>query len=91
LTVVTGVLIGFVFVGMVGVTVQEWQQAGWLATTTVHLHIPAWIGTWFATFPTLEGLVFRARRRSSWSAPTCWRRTSATAGPRAASARCART
>ena len=58
--VVTGVLIGFVFVGMVGETVQEWQQAGWLATTTVHLHIPAWIGTWFATFPTVEGLVFQA-------------------------------
>jgi high-affinity iron transporter len=56
----TGVLIGFVFVGMVGETVQEWQLAGWLPTTTLHLHIPAWIGTWFATFPTLEGLGFQA-------------------------------
>jgi high-affinity iron transporter len=58
--VVTGVLIGFVFVGMVGETVQEWQQAGWLGTTAVGVHIPNWIGTWFATFPTLEGLVFQA-------------------------------
>jgi high-affinity iron transporter len=58
--VATGVLIGFVFVGMVGETVQEWQQAGWLGTTPVGLHIPNWIGTWFATFPTLEGLGFQA-------------------------------
>jgi high-affinity iron transporter len=58
--VATGVLIGFVFVGMVGETVQEWQQAGWLRTTPIGLHIPGWIGTWFATFPTLQGLAFQA-------------------------------
>ena len=58
--VATGVLIGFVFVGMVGETVQEWQQAGWLGTTQVGVHIPNWIGTWFATFPTAVGLVFQA-------------------------------
>jgi high-affinity iron transporter len=58
--VATGALIGFVFVGMVGETVQEWQQAGWLGTTQLGLHIPNWIGTWFATFPTLEGLGFQA-------------------------------
>jgi len=40
--------------------VQEWQQAGWLGTTQVGVHIPNWIGTWFATFPTAEGLVFQA-------------------------------
>jgi high-affinity iron transporter len=45
---------------MVGETVQEWQLAGWLGTTPVDVHIPAWIGTWFATFPTLEGLVCQA-------------------------------
>jgi high-affinity iron transporter len=56
----TGVLIGVVFVGMVGETVQEWQLAGWLGTTPVDVHIPVWIGTWFATFPTLEGLVCQA-------------------------------
>jgi high-affinity iron transporter len=58
--VATGVLVGFVFVGMVGETVQEWQQAGWLQTTPLDVHIPGWIGTWFATFPTLQGLVFQA-------------------------------
>jgi high-affinity iron transporter len=58
--VATGVLIGFVFVGMVGETVQEWQQAGWLGTTAVGIHIPGWIGTWFATFPTAEGLALQA-------------------------------
>jgi len=57
--VVTGVLIGFVFVGMVGETVQEWQQAGWLSTTALNIHIPGWIGTWFATFPTAEGLALQ--------------------------------
>jgi high-affinity iron transporter len=58
--VATGGLLGFVFVGMVGETVQEWQQAGWLGTTPVGLHIPSWVGTWFATFPTAEGLVLQA-------------------------------
>ncbi len=58
--VATGGLLGFVFVGMVGETVQEWQQAGWLGTTPVGIHIPNWVGTWFATFPTAEGLVLQA-------------------------------
>jgi high-affinity iron transporter len=55
----TGVLIGIVFVGMVGETVQEWQLAGWLPTTTVGVHIPGWVGTWLATFPTAEGLILQ--------------------------------
>jgi high-affinity iron transporter len=57
--VATGGLLGFVFVGMVGETVQEWQQAGWLHTTPLGIHIPGWVGTWFATFPTAEGLVLQ--------------------------------
>src|SRR5204862_409171 len=64
----TGVLIGIVFVGMVGETVQEWQQAGWLPTTPVGVRIPGWVGTWLATFPTAEGPIARAiglRRPSS--------------------------
>ncbi len=58
--VATGILLGFVFVGMVGETVQEFQQAGWLPTTPIDIPIPNWIGTWFATFPTVEGLAFQA-------------------------------
>jgi high-affinity iron transporter len=40
----TGVLIGIVFIGMVGETVQEWRMAGWLPTTTVGVHIPGGSG-----------------------------------------------
>jgi high-affinity iron transporter len=57
--VATGVLIGIVFVGMVGETVQEWQLAGWLPTTDLGVHIPGWVGTWLATFPTAEGLILQ--------------------------------
>jgi hypothetical protein len=55
----TGVLIGIVFVGTVGETVQEWQLGGWLPTTPVGVHIPGWVGTWLATFPTAEGLILQ--------------------------------
>ena len=58
--VATGVLIRIVFIGMVGETVQEWQLAGWLPTTPVGVHIPGWVGTWLATFPTAEGLILQA-------------------------------
>ena len=57
--VATGVLIGIVFIGMVGETVQEWQLAGWLPTTPVGVNIPGWVGTWLATFPTAEGLILQ--------------------------------
>ncbi len=57
--VATGGLLGFVFIGMVGETVQEWQQAGWLSATPLGIHIPSWIGTWFATFPTAQGLLLQ--------------------------------
>ena len=52
-----GVLLGVVMVVMVGESVQEMQLAHWLTTTNLALPIPSWIGTWFATFPTLEGLI----------------------------------
>ena len=55
--VVTGVLLGVVLVVMVGEQVQEMQQAGWLGTTPVNAQFPAWLGTWFATFPNVQGLV----------------------------------
>jgi high-affinity iron transporter len=54
--VVTGVMLGVVLVVMVGEQVQEMQQAGWISTTSVGIGFPHWLGTWFATFPNLEGL-----------------------------------
>lgn len=58
--VVTGVMLAGVLVVMVGESVQEMQQAHWLATTPVDLAIPAWMGMWFAVFPTVESLVAQA-------------------------------
>ena len=54
--VVTGVLLGVVLLVMVGESVQEMQQAGWLATTPISLPIPAWMGLWFSVFPNVQSL-----------------------------------
>ena len=54
--VVTGVMLGVVLVVMVGEQVQEMQQAGWFGTTPLGVAFPAWLGTWFATFPDVEGV-----------------------------------
>ena len=58
--VVTGAMLGVVLVVMVGEQVQEMQQAGWIGTTTIGVAFPNWLGTWFATFATVEGLVAQA-------------------------------
>lgn len=58
--VLTGVMLGFVFVVMVGESAQELQQAGWLSATSLPVPMPAWMGVWFAVFPNLEGLVAQA-------------------------------
>jgi high-affinity iron transporter len=55
--VATGVLLGFVLLVMVGEEVQEMQLAGWLPTHDLGVQFPGWVGLWFATFPTLQGLV----------------------------------
>ena len=58
--VLTGVLLGLVLVVMVGESAQEMQQAGWLSSHSLRLAFPDWLGTWFATFPTAEGLAAQA-------------------------------
>ncbi len=55
--VATGVMLGVVLVVMVGEQVQEMQQAGWISTTSIGFGFPNWLGTWFATFANVEGLV----------------------------------
>ncbi len=55
--VATGVLLGFVLLVMVGESIQEMQLAGWLPTHTIGVAFPGFVGLWFATFPTVEGLV----------------------------------
>lgn len=58
--VLTGGLLSVVLIVMVGESAQEMQLAGWLPTTQLAIPIPDWIGTWFATFPTVEGLASQA-------------------------------
>lgn len=58
--VYTGLLLAGVLVVMVGESAQEMQQAGWLPAHNLAIPIPDWMGVWFATFPTLEGLIGQA-------------------------------
>src|SRR5450755_4760445 len=55
--VATGVMLGFVLLVMVGESVQELQQAGWIGTTPIHVAVPDWMGTWFSVFPNVETVV----------------------------------
>ena len=52
--IVTGVLIGFVLVVMVGQTARTMQGTGWLPITPVDADIPYWTGLWFGVYPTWE-------------------------------------
>jgi high-affinity iron transporter len=54
--ILTGVMLAIVLVVMVGESVQEMQQAGWISTTVINLPIPQWVGLWFAIFPNIEGI-----------------------------------
>src|SRR5579884_4317107 len=55
--VLTGILLGAVLVVMVGETVQEMQQARWIATTRLlSFDLPAWMNVWFSLYNSLESL-----------------------------------
>jgi high-affinity iron transporter len=58
--VVTGVMIGFVLVVMVGQTARTMQGAGWLSITPIEIDIPSWASLWFGVFPTVETLAAQA-------------------------------
>jgi high-affinity iron transporter len=56
--ILTGVMLGFVLLVMVGEQAQEMQLAHWIPTTQIGwLKIPDWAGLWFSIFPTVETLV----------------------------------
>ena len=58
---VTGLLITWVLVVMVGTTVQKLQVAGWIPVHPIgDLRLPYWSGLWFGVFPTWEGLLAQA-------------------------------
>jgi len=58
--VLTGVMLGAVLLVMVGESIQEMQQAHWIATTPLNLPIPSWMGMWFAVFPNVQCLLAQA-------------------------------
>jgi high-affinity iron transporter len=61
--VITGVMLGFVLLVMVGEQAFEMQQANWIHTTQIDWladKIPAWAGVWFSVFPTMQTLVAQA-------------------------------
>lgn len=55
--VATGVMLGFVLLVMVGESVQELQQAGWIPTTPLGFSVPGWMGLWFSVFANLETIL----------------------------------
>lgn len=58
--VVTGVMIGFVLLTMVGNTVHVMQVVGWMPITPiVGLNLPLWMGQWFGLFATWQGIGFQ--------------------------------
>ncbi len=47
----TGLLLWMVLLVMVGESVVEMQQAGWIATMPIGLRLPGWMGLWLSVFP----------------------------------------
>jgi len=57
LLIITGAMLCVVLLVMVGEEVNEMQLAGWIGTTSIGVHIPGWLGTWFSIFPNVETIV----------------------------------
>lgn len=58
--ITTGILLGVVLLVMVGEQAQEMQLAHWISRTEIPWlanALPAWLGMWFAVFPTWETLI----------------------------------
>src|SRR5207253_5037530 len=61
--VLTGIMLGFVLLVMVGEQAQEMQLAHWIPTTKIDWLsnlTPDWIGLWFSFYPTVETLSAQA-------------------------------
>jgi high-affinity iron transporter len=60
--VLTGVLLGFVLLVMVGEQVNEMQLAGWMTTTDLPggVQFPGWAATWFSLYSNWETLLAMA-------------------------------
>jgi high-affinity iron transporter len=55
--IVTGVMIGFVLIVMVGTTLRTLQGVGWMSITSLDIQVPYWAGLWFGIYPTVETVV----------------------------------
>ncbi len=56
----TGLMVTWVLVVMVGTTVQIMQTVGWIPVTPIAgLRLPYWSGVWFGTYPTWEGVLLQ--------------------------------
>src|SRR4051812_16979900 len=58
--ITTGILLGVVLLVMVGEQAQEMQLAHWISRTEIPWladALPAWLGMWFAVFPTYETVI----------------------------------
>jgi high-affinity iron transporter len=61
--VLTGTMLGFVLLVMVGEQTQEMQLAQWIPTTKIDWLAgltPDWMGVWFSIYPTVETLTAQA-------------------------------
>ncbi len=61
--VLTGTMLGFVLLVMVGEQAQEMQLAHWIPTTKIDWlanFTPDWMGIWFSFYPTVETLAAQA-------------------------------
>jgi high-affinity iron transporter len=54
--VVTGIMLGFVLLVMVGEQVQEMQLAHWIPATKLRFEMPDWMNVWFGLFPTAQSI-----------------------------------
>ena len=52
--IVTGVMIGFVLVVMIGGTARTFQDLGWLPAHSLGVALPDWMARWFEVVPTVE-------------------------------------
>src|SRR5947208_2626075 len=58
--VLTGVLVGFVLVVMIGGTALTFQDLGWLPRHETPFTLPGWMGSWFEMYSTWETLAAQA-------------------------------
>lgn len=55
--VFTGVMLGFVFLVIVGEQVREMQVAGWISMHTFGVEFPGWVNLWFASYNNWETVI----------------------------------